>query len=108
MKLSIRARRIELTEELRALVARRARFSLTRLLTAESRVSVALADINGPRGGCDKRVLVRVAVPGLPEIIIQEHGDDVVAAIDRAMDRAARTRARARDRVRLASPSSAR
>jgi ribosome-associated translation inhibitor RaiA len=103
MKLTIRARSLDLTEELRALVARRVRFSLSRLLAADSRVSVALADVNGPRGGCDKRVLVRVAVPGLPDVIIQEDGDDVAVALDRAVDRAARTCARARDRARLAT-----
>ncbi len=108
MKLTIRARSIDLTEELRALVVRRVRFSLSRLLTAESRVSVALSDVNGPRGGCDKRVLVRVAVHGMPEVIIQEDGDDVAAAVDRAVDRAARTCARARDRARLSPHSAAR
>lgn len=106
MKLTIRARAIEITDELRTVVMRRVRFSLTRLLTAESRVSVALADVNGPRGGCDKRVLVRVTSPGRQEVVIQEDGDDVIVAVDRAVDRAARTLARARDRARL-SPHSA-
>lgn len=101
MKLTIRARKIDLTDELRTLVVRRVRFSLTRLLSADARVAVVLADVNGPRGGRDKRVLVRVATPTLPEVIIQEDGDDVAAALDRAVDRAARTCARARDRVRL-------
>ena len=108
MKLTIRARSLELTEELRTRVIRRVRFALTRVLGADSRVSVTLADVNGPRGGRDKRVLVRVAAPGLPETIVQEDGHDVAAAVDRAVDRTARTCARARDRVRLSSPSSAR
>lgn len=107
MKLTIRARAIELTNELRTVVIRRVRFSLTRLLTVESRVSVALADVNGPRGGCDKRVLVRVTIPGVPEVFIQEDGDDVVGAVDRAVDRAARALSRAKERVRFSSHSAA-
>jgi putative sigma-54 modulation protein len=101
MKVDIRSRNLELTDELRALVIRRVRFSLGRMLTAQSRVSVTLADINGPRGGCDKRVLVRATGPGLPEVVIQADGVELVVALDMAMQRVARACARARDRVRL-------
>jgi ribosome-associated translation inhibitor RaiA len=107
VKLTIRAREIELTNELRTVVIRRVRFSLTRLLTADSRVAVALSDVNGPRGGWDKRVLVRVTTARLPEVIIQEDGDDVIVAVNRAVDRAARTLARAKARLRLTSHAAA-
>lgn len=101
MKLTMRARGIDLTDELRLLVMRRVRFSLTRQVAPATRVSVALFDVNGPRGGRDKRVLLRVLEPGLTERVIQEDGDDLVTTLDRAVDRMARSCARERERARL-------
>ena len=101
MKLVIRMRGIEAVEELRTRVVRRVHFALGRLLGAGSRVAVGVADVNGPRGGRDKRVLVRVTTPGRPEIVIQEDGVDAGATLDRAVDRAARTCARVKERGQL-------
>lgn len=101
MKLIIRVRGIESIDELRTRVVRRVHFALARLLTAGSRVAVALSDVNGPRGGRDKRVLIRVTTPGRPEVVIQEDGVDAAATVDRAVDRAARSCARVKERGNL-------
>lgn len=100
MKLTLRFRGVDLDEPLRTLLHRRVQLALDRLLGPGSRVALAMADVNGPRGGRDKRLVLRVLEPGLPEVVIQEDGDDVAATVDRAVDRAARTCARRRARLR--------
>jgi ribosome-associated translation inhibitor RaiA len=57
-----------------------------------------LSDINGPRGGADKRCHVRVVLDGLHDVVIEDIEADLYVAIDRATDRAGRTLVRKIDR----------
>jgi putative sigma-54 modulation protein len=50
-----------------------------------------LKDINGPRGGVDKLCQVRLTLPRLRDIVIEDTQADLYVAIDRAADRASRT-----------------
>ena len=54
------------------------------------RLAVSLSDINGPRGGVDKRCKIQVQLGGGREVIIEDTEADLYAAIDRAADRADR------------------
>jgi putative sigma-54 modulation protein len=58
------------------------------------KVSIRLSDLNGPRGGEDKRCSIQVAVPGAADVLIEDTEPDLYVAIDRAADRAGRTLAR--------------
>jgi ribosome-associated translation inhibitor RaiA len=63
-------------------------------LYANSRVRhvhVTLSDLNGLRGGIDKRCLIKVRVDGLPVLVVEDVQSDVYTAIDRAVGRTART-----------------
>lgn len=52
------------------------------------RTSVRLEDVNGPRGGIDKRCQVKVVLRGLPSVYVDERHRSVQAAIDGALARA--------------------
>ena len=61
---------------------------------------VRLSDINGPRGGRDKRCRLHLVMPGRANVVIEDTRADLYTAIDCAADRAARTVARKLARLR--------
>jgi len=95
MRISIRARGLELSEELRDHVMGRLSFALSRVSPALHRVDVTLEDVNGPKGGIDKVCRIRLRGAGLRELVVEERDSDVAVAIDLASSRAGRTVLRA-------------
>ncbi|MCC6474955.1 MAG: HPF/RaiA family ribosome-associated protein, partial [Burkholderiales bacterium] len=59
-----------------------------------------IEDVNGPRGGADKRVEIKVVLSGLPSVVVTEQHRSLQAATDRALDRAERAVRRALQRRR--------
>jgi ribosome-associated translation inhibitor RaiA len=104
VRLEIRSPRLRLGETMRAYVERRMRFALGRMASTLGQVVVRLADVNGPRGGEDKRCRVSLAVRPHTRIIVEEVDHDLYAAIDRAAGRAGRIAARAVGRRRRWAP----
>jgi putative sigma-54 modulation protein len=104
MKLEIRTHGIELTESLRAQAEKRLGFGLDWTRHEVSKVMLRLSDINGPRGGNDKRCQLRIPLPGMRDIVIEDTDADLHIAIDRAIDRAARTLERRLSRRREFGP----
>lgn len=94
MHFDVRSEGFELTGALQHHAQRRLDFALARFRPHLGWVYMRLTDDNGPRGGVDKRCQVRVRLPGLPRVVINELADDLYVAIDRAADRAGRTVAR--------------
>ena len=91
MRIDIQSQGFTLTPALRAHAERRLRFALGATRPEVLRVVVRLSDDNGPRGGEAMRCRVRVAVAGVPDIVIEDAESDLYVAIDRAADRAGRT-----------------
>lgn len=100
MRLEIRSPRLPVGDGVRAYVERRMRFALGRVASALERVVVRLGDVNGPRGGEDKRCRVSLVVRPGTRLIVDELDHDLYAAIDRAAGRAGRAAARAVGRQR--------
>lgn len=100
MRLEIRSPRLRLGDALRTYVERRMRFALGRTSAALGRVVVRLADVNGPRGGEDKRCRVSLTVHPRTRVVVDELDHDIYAAVDRAAGRAGRAAARAVGRLR--------
>ena len=91
MQIDIQTRNFPLTDALRNHAKRRLRFALACCDDHIQRVVMRLSDINGPRGGKDKRCHLQVVLAGLPDVLIEDVEADLYVAIDRATDRAGRT-----------------
>lgn len=91
MHIDIQSQGFTLTPALRAHTERRMRFALGATRPEVLRVAVRLSDDNGPRGGEDMRCRVRIAIAGVPDVVIEDAESDLYIAIDRAADRAGRT-----------------
>ena len=100
MQIAIQTNGFEITEGLRVHVERRIRFAFDWADLVVNKVAVRLSDLNGPRGGEDKRCVIQVAVSGAPDVVIEDTQSDLYVAIDRAADRAGRSLARKVERQR--------
>jgi hypothetical protein len=76
--------------ELRDLTERRVRFVLRRRSWMVSRVEVQMSDVNGPRGGVDKRCQVELRTDGAGPVIVASVANSWRTALDNALARAAR------------------
>lgn len=63
---------------------------LGKFATSIERTSVRVEDVNGPRGGVDKKCSIKVVLSGMPSIYIEEQHESVQAAMDRALARTER------------------
>jgi putative sigma-54 modulation protein len=100
MQIVIQSRGVALTGALRQHIERRMLFALGWADYQVRKVEVRLSDLNGPRGGEDKRCQIQILASGIPEVVIQDIEVDVYLAIDRAADRAGRALARRLERQR--------
>jgi len=91
MNIDIQARGFPLTEALERRLHTRLGFTLSRAVSRIRRVNVRLSDLNGPRGGVDKRCHIEIRLDGLPVVVVDDVQSDMYTAIDRASGRAART-----------------
>ena len=91
MHIAIHARNFDLTDALGSYTERRLLFAFTSADNYVRRIVVRLSDINGPKGGDDKRCHIQVVLAGLPDVVVEDIEADLYFAIDRAADRAART-----------------
>ena len=72
-------------------ILHRLRLALDRTLSKIGAITVRLSDENGPKGGLDKVVQVKLVVPGHEAVIVHERGSDLRSIIDRAIHRAAQS-----------------
>lgn len=81
-------------------IERRLCFALSRFADRIGRVTVRVADINGPRGGVDKQCRIVVKLRPGGEVVIEDTASDLETAIDRGADRVQRAVVRALARTR--------
>jgi len=94
MQIEIRFRGIESSPRLREHVVRRIEIHLGRFDAALAFVRVRVEDVNGPKGGVDKRCQFELRGRRFGAAIIEERSDDEWAAVGAAALRAGRTVAR--------------
>lgn len=87
MNVRIFSRDFELTPAIEARVLRQVERSLQSFERELTSVEAYLSDINGPRGGADKKVLMRTALPGLPPVSVSTEHADLYVAIGRTAKR---------------------
>jgi ribosomal subunit interface protein len=100
MLINIQTQGLELTEAIRDYTQKRLAYALSHGQQQIQRVQVRLIDVNGPRGGVDKRCQVDVRLKGLSSVVIEDIESDLYVAIDRAAERVGRTLARRLDKHR--------
>lgn len=76
--------------DLRDMTERRVRFVLRRLRWLVPRAEVQMWDVNGPRGGIDKRCQVELRTDGAGSVVVVSVASDWRTALDNALARAAR------------------
>jgi hypothetical protein len=75
---------------MRSTAVRRARFVMRRLSWMVPSVRIYLSDINGPRGGVDKRCVVELKTARLGRVVVTALARDWRAALDGALSRVSR------------------
>ena len=73
---------------MRGHIQRRLSFALGRFAARIRKVRVSVGDLNGPRGGVDKRCRVAIVLIPTRTIVIEERDSNIYVAIDRVGDRA--------------------
>jgi hypothetical protein len=75
---------------MRDLSVERVRFALRRLVALVPHAKVQFSDVNGPRGGVDKRCQVELKTEGAGTVVIASLARDWRTALDRSLTRATR------------------
>ena len=84
---------------LRDLAVQRVRFALRRLTAFVPHAKVRFSDVNGPKGGVDKRCLVELTTDKAGTVVIASLASDWRTALDRSLSRATRLLARSLQRT---------
>lgn len=95
MRIDVRCKGLEIGAALRGYVERRVEFALGRRADQLERVQIWLEDVNGPKGGADKRCRVKLTGKGLGARVIEASGSDLGAVVYEALERAAHAAGRA-------------
>jgi putative sigma-54 modulation protein len=90
MQFEIHAKDMPITVHLRKHIERRLCFALGRFARRTSGVRVSVGDLNGPRGGIDKRCRVAIVLMSSTTIVMEERDSNICVAIDRVADKAGR------------------
>ena len=83
---------------MRELSIARVRFALRRLKALVPRAKVQFSDVNGPRGGVDKRCQVELKTDSAGTVVIASLARDWRTALDRSLSRATRVLTRSLQR----------
>ena len=76
--------------QLRELAIERVRFALRRLTAGIPSAKVQFSDVNGPRGGVDKRCQIELKTESAGTVVIASLAQDWRTALDRSLARASR------------------
>jgi putative sigma-54 modulation protein len=100
MRIVVREQHMQLDESVRETISRRLGFALSRFAEQIRSTEVQVADVNGPRGGIDKRCTVAVRMAGAGTVVVEHEDSDPHVAVARAFERAGRAVARLLERRR--------
>jgi hypothetical protein len=85
--------------QLRDLSVQRVRFTLRRLTAWVPHAKVQFSDVNGPRGGVDKRCQVELKTDTVGTVVITSLAPNWRTALDRSLTRATRVLTRSLQRI---------
>ena len=87
MTIDVRVRGIDFTDELHKAVERIIAFAVDRYDTQVDKISVYLADLNGPKGGVDKLCQITANLSRGNPVLILEKGTEILSMVNRAARR---------------------
>lgn len=90
MNITLRAQGFELTPAIDQFARDHLRTALSRIGEDVIAVDVYMKDTNGPRGGVDKQVLIRVRMRNRQQIALETAHEDMYAAIIKGVKRTKR------------------
>ncbi len=91
MDINVSTQSFTMTPAINDHLLRRLWFALGARSRKIHRIKVHLSDVNGPRGGRDKRCKIMIRLSGQPDIVVEDTHSDLYEAIDRASGRAGMT-----------------
>jgi ribosome-associated translation inhibitor RaiA len=98
--LTLRARGVDVDQELRDYISVRAGFKLGKFATSIERVSVRLEDISGPKGAPAKRCAIKVVLSRHESVVVEVVDVDHRTAFDHTIDSVERAVRRSLERVK--------
>ncbi len=103
MKIKIQSRDFELTDALHQSISDKLQLILNRYGHRIRKTEVTLSDVNGPKGGVDKRCIMKFRINHLKTIVVQDTTADMYESINNCASRVRRTLERqfGRDRIML-------
>lgn len=104
MRYRIQGQDVRITDSLRCEAERHLTFALSRFSPSIQQVRLRLIDMNGPRGGVDKRCRIVVTMESGATIVVESEDSDPSAAIFMAAERIGRTVARSLHRRAKTGP----
>jgi ribosome-associated translation inhibitor RaiA len=84
--LAVRTSGLSLAPEERERIAARVGRKLGKFALHIERATVRLDDVNGPKGGTDKRCRIKVTLSGRPSLVVDKRGESVQEAFGSAID----------------------
>lgn len=98
MIFTINNKQAGIEEDVSRQIKRLLQFSLSRFNMIVTRVKVRCYDVNGPKGGLDKRCHITAKLNETGQVIVQGEGFDYIEAITTCLQRVVRTTRREIDR----------
>ena len=90
MRIDLQCEGLEPAQGLRDYVAHKMRTAIGRFRDHIQWARIKVADVNGPRGGVDKRCVVQLRLRNRPDVIFAITELEAHSAVDRAAERVAR------------------
>lgn len=100
MNINLQARDFHLTDSLESKIRQKMNILLSRFDHKIRTTRVVLSDINGPKGGKDKRCIIKIEVHNFKTIVIDEVTDNMHESISRGSQQAKRAIAKLVDKSR--------
>jgi len=100
MLIMVHGNGFEMERALRDDVQEKIELVLGRFESQIGKVSIYLADLNGPKKGVDKSIRLIIDIERQPVVVVEEKGEDWLAVLESISDRATHTVARQIERSR--------
>lgn len=88
MRLIVKSNNLDVQDLHRETVQQRVNSVFNRTNQAIQSITVSMSDINGPKGGPDKQVKVKLKSDNLPSIVVVDKKSNWIAAVNSALSRA--------------------